>query len=153
MWDEAAVERFLLRFYGAAPGEAAAAASWDPFGLGGASADGGTVGAAAVLDAAPAARAARKPARGGRAADLDDVAATTLELRMHAAPGGLRPLTFVLLCAAAPVGAYAGCVALAAGRRPGKAGKPARSLLTRALSRLLRRGAKGVALGRSAKEV
>jgi hypothetical protein len=128
-WDEAAVEEFLGRFYGATPGDAQAAASWDPFGL-------------AAAEEAGAERAARKRAKhahrerpsGGRALDVHDAEAPTL--RMHAAPGGLSPLAFILLCAAAPVAVYACCVAVV--QRPRAGGKPARSLLARFLPRLVR---------------
>jgi hypothetical protein len=130
LWDEAAVESFLGRFYGAAPADARADA-WDPFGLPRLQDGGGAAGAHVRSARAEAARRGR----GGRALDAHDATGIPLEA-LAAAPGGLHPLAFIALCAAAPVGAYAGCVALSSPRRG--SGKPSRSLLSRLMPRLVR---------------
>jgi hypothetical protein len=160
LWDEAAVEGFLDRYYGPHPSDPPADA-WDPFGLVGGSGgdDRGGHAAAGSRGAGEEKAGRQRHAHGhgrngregkhgdkagkklrGRALDAHDVTAETL--RLHGAPGGLRPLTFIALCAAAPVGAYAGCVALAASRQRrgsgGSSAKPGRSLLSRGAARVVR---------------
>jgi hypothetical protein len=162
LWDEAAVEGFLDRYYGPHPSDPPADA-WDPFGLvdgdgregaGGAAAGGARGAGKEAADGrqrhghAQAHHGGREGKHGdkgdgkrlrGRALDAHDVTAESL--RLHGAPGGLRPLTFIALCAAAPVCIYAGCVALASRQRrggAGGAGKPGRLLLSRATARMVR---------------
>ena len=144
LWDEAAVERFLASYYGPTAGEDDTAG--DPFGLGGPNGSGGR---AKTREKKLPAAATAPGKRSGRALDAQDEEATTLV--MHAAPGGLRPLTFILLCAAAPVGAYLAYVISSAraqaGMHPGPrtplrglpgAKLPSRPLLLRVLRRLVR---------------
>ena len=157
LWDEAAVERFLASYSGPIAGEEDDDAA-DPYGLG------------RVSAARAGAKAARAGKRSGRALDAQDAEAQTLV--MHAAPGGLRPLTFIALCAAAPVGAYLAYVVAsaraAAGLHPGPrtqggarlpgGGKPARPMLLRLIRRVWKlltrpRSRGGAVAGRSAKEV
>ena len=166
LWDEAAVERFLASYYGPIAGEDDDDAA-DPFGLGRGASSGAKSGAKTTRGGAKTTTAGGK--RSGRALDAQDEEAETLV--MHAAPGGLRPLTFIALCAAAPVGAYLAYVVASARaqaglhpgpRLPGGARlpggvKPSRPMLLRLLRRvwklLTRRSRGGAVSGRSAKEV
>jgi hypothetical protein len=148
LWDEAAVERFLASYYGPTDGEGDESA--DPFGLS-AGPNAGAGGRAKTQRKSNAQAASGK--RSGRALDAQDEETTTLV--MHAAPGGLRPLTFIALCAAAPVGAYLAYVISSAraqaGLHPGPrtpmrggpGAKTARPLLLRVLRRLVRAGVLG----------